>query len=65
MPVTADFYLIHLTVSVPGFTMRWTAPPPDDGHPRGSDLRLVENSAAILTSSATTQDISWKHADRP
>jgi hypothetical protein len=58
-----DFYLIHLTVGVPGFTMRWTVPPPvpagGDRH-CGSDLRVLQEFSAVLTSSAATDAIQWE-----
>lgn len=57
-----DFYLIHLTVGVPGFTVRWTAPPlaPASGDRHcGSDLRVVQEFATVLTSGAATDTIQW------
>lgn len=58
-----DFYLIHLTVGVPGFTMRWTAPPlgPASGERfRGSDLRVVQEFSTVFTYGAATDTVRWR-----
>ena len=58
-----EFYLIHLTVDMPGFTMRWTSPPlaPTSGeHNRGSDLRVVEEFSTVHTYGAATGTVQWE-----
>jgi hypothetical protein len=58
-----DFYLIHLTVDMPGFTMRWTSPPlaPTSGdHHRGSDLRVIEEFSTVHTYGTASGAVQWE-----
>jgi hypothetical protein len=56
MAYQVDFYLIYVTIGVPGFKMSWTTLPKASS---GSDLCLAREFSTVLTSSAATRVVHW------